>query len=99
MAQQLRELTSLLEVLSSIPSTHGGPQLSINVIPTGFDALFWCAYIYVDKIVICIKYLFVCFSSHGFLCVTALPVLELALYTRMASDSEICLSLPPECWD
>jgi hypothetical protein len=34
----------------------------------------------------------------GFLCV-ALAVLELTLWTRLASNSEICLPLPPECWD
>ena len=34
----------------------------------------------------------------GFLCVV-LAVLELTLYTRLASNSEICLSLPPKCWD
>jgi hypothetical protein len=34
----------------------------------------------------------------GFLCV-ALAVLELTLYTRLASNSEICLALLPECWD
>ena len=31
-----------------------------------------------------------------FLCV-ALSVLELALQTRLASNSEICLPLPPKC--
>jgi hypothetical protein len=34
----------------------------------------------------------------GFLCV-ALVVLELTLSTRLASNSEIRLSLPPERWD
>jgi hypothetical protein len=38
------------------------------------------------------------FFEIGFLC-TALDVLELTLYTRLASNSEICLPLPPECWD
>ena len=28
-----------------------------------------------------------------------LAVLELTLYTRLASNSEICLPLPPKCWD
>jgi hypothetical protein len=43
---------------------------------------------------------FVCFGffETGFLCV-ALAFLELTLYTRPASNSEICLPLPPECWD
>jgi hypothetical protein len=27
-----------------------------------------------------------------------MAVLELALYTRLASNSESCLPLPPECW-
>ncbi|GAB1291686.1 Zinc finger protein 112 [Apodemus speciosus] len=34
----------------------------------------------------------------GFLCV-ALAVLELTLETRLASNSEIRLPLPPKCWD
>jgi hypothetical protein len=37
------------------------------------------------------------FFKTGFLCV-ALAVLELTLF-RLASNSEICLPLPPECWD
>ena len=44
---------------------------------------------------------FVCFTlffvSVGFLCV-ALAVLELPLQTGLASNSEIHLPLPPECW-
>ena len=36
------------------------------------------------------------FFETGFLCV-ALAVLELTLYTRLASNSEIRLTLPPEC--
>ena len=38
------------------------------------------------------------FFQTGFLCI-ALAVLELTLQTRLASNSEICLPLPPECWD
>jgi hypothetical protein len=38
------------------------------------------------------------FYETGFLCV-ALAVLELTLLTRLASNSEIRLPLPPECWD
>jgi hypothetical protein len=34
----------------------------------------------------------------GFLSI-ALAVLELTLLTRLASNSEIRLPLPPECWD
>jgi hypothetical protein len=34
----------------------------------------------------------------GFLCI-AQAVLELTLYTRLASNSEIRLPLPPKCWD
>jgi hypothetical protein len=29
----------------------------------------------------------------------ALAVLELTLYTKLGSKSEICLLLPPKCWD
>jgi hypothetical protein len=36
------------------------------------------------------------FQKTGFLCV-ALAVLELTLYTSLASNSEIRLS--PKCWD
>jgi hypothetical protein len=39
-----------------------------------------------------------CFFEIGFLCV-ALAVLELTLETRLASNSEIHLPLPPQCWD
>jgi hypothetical protein len=52
----------------------------------------------------CRNVLFVClflfcfFSETGFLCI-ALAVLELTLKTRLASNSEICLLLPPECWN
>jgi hypothetical protein len=38
------------------------------------------------------------FFETGFLCI-ALAVLELTLKTRLASNSEIRLPLPPECWD
>jgi hypothetical protein len=42
---------------------------------------------------------FVClFFETGFLCVV-LAVLELALQTRLALNSEIRLPLPPKCWD
>jgi hypothetical protein len=46
-----------------------------------------------------IKFVFVfCFVFEtGFLSI-ALAVLELTLLTRLASNSEICLSLPPKCW-
>ena len=38
------------------------------------------------------------FFETVFLCV-ALAVLELTLLTRLASNSEIRLPLPPECWE
>jgi hypothetical protein len=41
---------------------------------------------------------FLVFFETGFLCI-ALAVLELTLKTRLASNSEIRLPLPPECWD
>ena len=41
MAQQLRALTALPEVLSSIPSQpHDGSQPSVM----GFNVFFWCVY-------------------------------------------------------
>jgi hypothetical protein len=42
---------------------------------------------------------FLRFFKTGFLCVVALAVLELILYTRLALNSEIRLPLPPNCWD
>ena len=40
-----------------------------------------------------------CFET-GFLCVTALTVLELALVDQAVLElTEICLPLPPKCWD
>jgi hypothetical protein len=55
------------------------------------------------KFIICILYslvfLFIFgFSEIGFLCV-ALAILELTLQTRLASNSEIRLPLPPKCRD
>jgi hypothetical protein len=38
------------------------------------------------------------FFETGFLCI-ALVVLELTLKTKLASNSEIHLPLPPKCWD
>jgi hypothetical protein len=38
------------------------------------------------------------FSETGFLCI-ALDVLELTLWTRLASNSEIRLPLPSKCWE
>ena len=36
----------------------------------------------------------------GFLCVTALAVFELALVDQAGLElTEICLPLPPECWN
>ena len=43
-----------------------------------------------------VLFCFVLFFETGFLCI-ALAVLELTLQTRLASNSEICLPLPPEC--
>ena len=47
-----------------------------------------------DFFFVCLYLVFVFFET-GFLCV-ALVVLEL---TRLASNSEIRLPLPPKCWD
>jgi hypothetical protein len=38
------------------------------------------------------------FYETGFLCVP-LAVLELTQQTRLTLNSEICLFLPPKCWD
>ena len=42
--------------------------------------------------------IFFFFLKIGFLCV-ALAVLELTQLTRLVSNSEIGLPLPPKCWD
>ena len=49
-------------------------------------------------IIIIIIFWLLLFFETGFLCV-ALAVLELTLWTRLASNSEIRLLLPPKCWD
>ena len=49
------------------------------------------------SLLFCFLFLFLFFET-GFLCV-ALAVLEPTLQTRLASNSEIRLLLPPECWD
>ena len=42
---------------------------------------------------------FVLFYQTGFLCVTALAVLELILVDQAGFElTEVCLPLPPECW-
>jgi hypothetical protein len=43
------------------------------------------------------KFCFVLFFETRFLCIS-LAILELTLYTRLASNSEIRLPLPPKCW-
>jgi hypothetical protein len=43
-------------------------------------------------------FFFLVFFETGFLCIV-LAVLELTLWTRLASNSEIHLPLPPKCWD
>jgi hypothetical protein len=69
------------------------------------NCLFVCQYIaqifyfYVCMYIcmyVCI-YLFIYFGD-GFIC-AVLAVLELTLYPRLASISEIHLSLPPKDWD
>jgi hypothetical protein len=45
-----------------------------------------------------VGWLVLVFFQTEFLCVT-LAVLQLILETRPASNSEICLPLPPKCWD
>jgi hypothetical protein len=42
--------------------------------------------------------IYIWFFETGFLCI-ALTVLELTLWIRLASNSEIRLPLPPKCWD
>ena len=46
----------------------------------------------------CKQFVIVCFFETRFLCV-ALAILELTLQTRLASKSDIQLTLPPESWD
>jgi hypothetical protein len=56
--------------------------------------VFWCVF----WGVLGFGFWFLVFFETGFLCV-ALAVLELTLWTRLALNSEIRLSLPPKCWD
>ena len=40
------------------------------------------------------------FFETGFLCVDLVPILELALVDQAGLElTEICLLLPPQCWD
>jgi hypothetical protein len=52
MAQRLRALATLPEVLSSIPSNH---MVALQPSTMGSDALFWHTGVYADKISIYIK--------------------------------------------
>ena len=45
-----------------------------------------------------LSFFFVFVFEASFLCI-ALTLLELVLKTRLASNSEIHLPLPPTCWD
>jgi hypothetical protein len=56
MAQQLRAVTALPEVLSS-NSTHPVLTTIYNCNPRRYNVLFWCAVVHVDKISIYIKYI------------------------------------------
>jgi hypothetical protein len=47
---------------------------------------------------LCFMLFCVVLSETGFLCV-ALTLLELTLHSRLASNAEICLLLPPKCWE
>ena len=58
-------------------------------------------YPFVYLIIYLLVYLIIYFGfffETEFLCIT-LAVLELTLQTRLALNSEICLPLPPKCWD
>jgi hypothetical protein len=60
-----------------------------------------CVYIYIYiyiYISISIDLFIYLFFETGFLCV-ALAVLELTLYIRLVSNSEIHLLLSPKCWN
>jgi hypothetical protein len=67
----------------SHPTPTQGPSLRFPLSP------FWLVGWFI---------LFFDFFETGFLCV-ALAVLELTLWTRLASNSEIRLPLSPKCWD
>ena len=50
-----------------------------------------------DSFFLFVCFVLFCFSRQGFS--IALADLKLILQTRLASNSEICLPLPPKCWD
>ena len=58
----------------------------------GVDIEHWGSEEVYANLFVCLS---VCFETRV-LC-AAMPVLELTLYTRLASKSEIHLPLPPEC--
>jgi hypothetical protein len=66
----------------------------------GFFSCF-CFVVVVHLFLFC-WFLYFIFFKTGPLCIT-LAILEFALYTRLVSDSEICLPLPlplpPQCWE
>ena len=55
----------------------------------------WCMCVYVC-VFVC---LFVCLFFETGILYVVLDVLELTLQTRVASNTENRLSLPPTCWD
>jgi hypothetical protein len=56
---------------------------------------FWLVVVLDFFVVVVFGVFLVCFFETGFLCV----VLELTLQTRLTSNSEIHLPLPPKYWD
>jgi hypothetical protein len=57
-----------------------------------------CFFLFVCLFLLLLFWFCFCFFETGFLCIVP-AVLELTLETRLASNSEIRLPLPPKCWD
>ena len=84
-----------LELYSTLPCSSRHlvlEQMTLGWLPTGFCFCFVLFFVFFFFVFVFF------FFETGFLCI-ALAVLELTLLTRLASNSEIRLPLPPKCWD
>ena len=90
MAQWLRALTALLEVLSSIPSNYLGTH---NHLYLGSDALFWLAGVHADRATHTFNFFF--FSSTGH----HLPGLSTSALQRLDLLFVDCMMIFPKIFE
>ena len=92
---------------SVLHTVHGILIFTAVVEPLiNLEPLIWVCFFFLCLFCFVLFLFFVCvfllggggFLQTGFLCI-ALAVLELTLKTRLALNSDICLPLPPKCWD